>query len=333
MSADIFVPQSSPEDAVVHQLHTVTYLTGDKQTVEKIFLDGYGLTSTGWSRPSEDDLANLNTYLGIEPDLGWEACAFFKQGEGANVQIRVIVPDRETAQVRPAYDGLYPGGATMSFPINDLYAHEKHMAAIGVESTIGVKEMEFTSPTGETYVSAEIVYKAPENVFVMGVVRPDIFIPVGPVDPATGLGGSAYSARCIVEADATLAFFRDVLGFEIRRDVEFTVGEKSALLMPEGTTERFIQAFAPGSATGYLVLMDHQESTKPSPAPGYGPPNRGIAMWSFAAADLNEVYRRALDADIDVLSSPADYGSPFVPKGKSMILQDPDGFPIEIFEA
>lgn len=332
MTADIFVPQSSPEDALVGQLHTVTYVTSDKQKVEEIFLKGYGLDSSGWQRPAEKELENLNDYLGFEPSHSWESCVFFKSGEGANVQIRVIALDQETTRVRPAYDGLFAGGATMSFPINDLYAHEKHMASIGVESTIGVKEMEFTSPTGETYVSAEIVYKAPDNVFVMGVVRPDIFIPVGPVDPVTGLGGSAYSARCITATEPTLEFFHDVLGFEIRRDVEFTVGERSALLMPEGTTERFIQAFAPGSATGYLVLMDHQASTKQSPAPGYGPPNRGIVMWSFSAKDLSAVHKRASDAGIEIVKAPAEHQSPFMPETKSMILRDPDGFPIEIFE-
>lgn len=333
MTADIFVPESSPEDAIVGPLHTVTYVTKDKQKVEKIFLEGYGLDSSGWTRPSDEELANHNKYLGFDAGHSWEACVFFKSGEGANVQIRVIAMDQETPQVRPAYDGLYAGGATMSFPINDLYAHEKHMASIGVASTIGVKEMEFTSPTGETYVSAEIVYKAPDHVFVMGVVRPDIFIPVGPVDPATGLGGSAYSARCITAADATVDFFQNVLGFEIRRDVEFSVGEKSALQMPEGTTERFIQAFAPGSATGYLVLMDHQAATKPSPAPGYGPPNRGISMWSFAAKDLDAVHKRATDAGIEILQPPANHQSLFLSDSRSMIVKDPDGFPIEIFEA
>ncbi|GAB5486932.1 MAG: hypothetical protein Pars2KO_05020 [Parasphingorhabdus sp.] len=332
MTADIFVPESSPEDAIVGPLHTVTYVTGDKATVEKIFTQGYGLDNSGWNKPAGEELAALSSYLGFDESHNWECCVFYKSGEGANVQIRVIAIDDQTPMVRPAYDGLYAGGATMSFPINDLYAHEKHMNSIGVESTIGVKEMEFTSPTGETYVSAEIVYKAPDNIFVMGVVRPDIFIPVGPVDPATGMGGSAYSARCIAAADETVAFFRDVLGFEIRRDVEFTVGEKSALLMPEGTTERFIQAFAPGCASGYLVLMDHQEATKPSPAPSYGPPNRGIAMWSFSTKDLDAVHGRAVDSGIEVVHSPADYGSPNLSGGRSMILKDPDGFLIEIFE-
>lgn len=333
MSPDIFVPQSSPDDALVGQLHMVTYITADKQTVEKIFTEGYGLERSEWQRPIAGELADMNSYLGFDASHSWECCVFNKSGIGANVQIRVIAVDQQVSQVRPAYDGLYAGGATISFPIEDLHAHERHMASLGVESTIGVKEMEFTSPTGETYISAEIVYKAPENIFVMGVVRPDIFVPVGPVDPATGMGGSAYSARCITATEEMLDFLRNILGFEIRRDVEFTVGERSALLMPEGTTERFIQAFSPGSATGYMVLMDHHKATKISSARGYGPPNRGIGIWSFGTKNIDAVHRRAVEAGIEVFQSPAIYHIPCLPESKSMILIDPDGFSIEIFEA
>ena len=107
--------------------------------------------------------------LGFAPEHEWAATTYAKTGEGSNMQIRVIGLREETPLVRPAYEGLYQGGATMSFPIADLRAHEQRMLALGVESTMGVKEIEFTSPAGETYVSAEIVYKAPEFVFVMGV--------------------------------------------------------------------------------------------------------------------------------------------------------------------
>ncbi|MEP3226808.1 MAG: VOC family protein [Parasphingorhabdus sp.] len=332
MSVDIFVPQSNADDAIVGPLQMVTYVTDDRATVEKIFTQGYGLQNSGWHTLSDHKLVRANAYFGFEENQKWQSCTFYKSGAGANVQIRVMALETTAPLVRPAYDGLYAGGATMSFPINDLHAHEKHMMTIGIESTIGVKEMEFASPSGETYISAEIVYKAPDNIFVMGVVRPDIFVPVGPIDPATGMGGAAYSARCISAADDTIAFFRDILGFEIRRDVEFTVGERSALLMPEGTTERFVQAFAPGSASGYLVLMDHMESTKPSPASSYGPPNRGIAMWSFAAKDIEHIQQRAERSNIEIVHPAAVHDSLFLPEVRSMILKDPDGFLIEIFE-
>lgn len=332
MSQDIFVPTSKPEDALVGPLHTITYITADKEAVGNILTKGYGLDQEPWFDPSAGEYAVLNPYLGFAADDTWQSGVFFKQGEGGNARIRVICVDASKAQVRPAYEGLYKGGATISCPMNDMRAHEKVMSELGVESTMGVKEMEFTSPTGETYISGEIVYKMPEHIFLMGVTRPDIFVPVGPIDPVTGIGGPAYSARCVTNTDAIIEFLQTVLGYEVRRDVGFVVGEQSAINMPEGTKERFVQAFAPGASTGYLVFMDHGDATKSGPATTLGIPSRGIGMWSLPTNDIDEVHSRALAGGIDVVHGPAVFNSPFLTASRSMLLRDPDGFQIEIFE-
>jgi len=329
---DIFIPKSSPTDALVSPLHTVTYITNDKAGVDQMFQKGYRLHPTSWVRPSAAEYALLNRYFGFASEHSWEVCAYTKQGAASNVQIRVIHLDQETDVVRPSYDGLYTGGATISFPIVDLKSHGELMQSIGVDSTVGIKEMEFVSPTGETYISAETVYKAPENIFVLGVTRPGIFVPVGPIDDNTGIGGAAYSARCVVAADTINDFLENVLGYEIRRDVAFEVGERSAINLPEGTMERFVQAFAPGSSTGYLILMDHGEATKHSPAPDFGPPCRGIGIWTFATKKLDEVYEKALNADIEIVSAPANIQSPFLESSRTLLMKDPGGFPIEVYE-
>ena len=325
---DIFVPTSSPQDALVGPLHTVTYVTAEPDRLERILVEGYDLAGTGWVKAEEA----VKTYLGFASGQTVAINCFTKHGEGANIQVRVCSIAEQVDSVRPQYLGLYLGGATLSFPMRDLAAHEQRMRAINVESTIGIKEMSFSTPAGETYISAEIVYKAPDFAFLMGVIRPDIFIPTGPIDPATGVGGPSYSARCLNKADAVVAFFRDVLGYEIRRDTVFEVGERSALLMPQGTKERFIQGFAPGSRTGYLVLMDHGEATRPSPAAGFGPPHRGIVMWSFLTRDLAAVADRARGAGITELQPIQTRQIPGLGEASSLILADPDGFPIEIVQ-
>jgi len=326
---DIFVPESSPADALVNQLHTVTWVTSDPETMERALTSGYGLTGGGWSVPRGEE----KTYLGFSLDHDVRVNVFRKTATGANIAIRVVHIADDVDAVRPEYLGLFTGGATLSFPMNDLGKHEQRMKAIGIDSTIGVKEMDFTSPAGEVYTAAEIVYKAPDYAFLMGVTRPDIFVPTGPIDPETGIGGASYSTRCLHEAQQTMEFFRDVLGFEVRRDVVFEVGERSALLMPQGTRERFIQCFAPGSQTGYCVLMDHHEATRPSPAPGFGPPNRGIVMWSFLTRDLDEVRDRIAGHGVRILQDIAERASPGLPGGRTMIVEDPDGFPLEFGDA
>ena len=331
MAADIFIPDSSKEDAIVEALHTVTYVTGEKEGIEKAFVEGYGLQSSGWVSPLPSERQALNTYFGFSND-DWESCAFYKTGAGANIQVRAIYNPIKTPSIRHEYDGLIVGGATVSFPKEDLYSHERLMAKLGIKSTIGVKEMEFESPSGEVYVSAEIVYLGPEHTYLLAVKRPDIFVPVGPMDPVTGIGGAAYSARCVANADEVNEFLHSVLGFEIRRDVTFTVGERSALLLPEGVEERFIQAFAPGSSSGYLVIMDHGQNNRTSQAPDLASPHRGIVMWSFKTKDIDQVHDRAIEAGIEILQAPDERKTPHIPCRKTLLMKDPGGFLIEVFE-
>ncbi len=333
MSEDIFIPDSTPEDAIVGPLHTVTYVTSDKSGVEKALLQGYGLDTTGWMTPSAEQRQTLDPYFGFSASDDWETCGFLKYGSGSNVQVRVIHVDASTPAIRPELNGFYTGGVTISFPINDMAKHEKTMAGLGLPSTMGVKEMEFSGPNGETYISGEIVYPAPENIYLLGVKRPDIFVPVGPVDPENDIGGAAYSARNAANSDAVVEFLDKVLGYEIRRDMEFEVGEESALLMPQGAKERFVQAFAPGSQTGYLVIMDHYENNISSDAPHLGTPYRGISMWSFMSNNLDEVYQRAQAEGAEVISTPSCIASPFMPGSRTLLLKDPSGFPIEICES
>jgi hypothetical protein len=261
-------------------------------------------------QPTSESYEGLNNYFGFEKSSKWKYVRFDKQGAGKNIGIRVIHPDHLLPVIRPTYEGLYKGGATISCPIQDIPRHQAEMSELGIESTIGIKEMEFESPSGETYISSEIVYEGPDNIFVLGVTRPEIFIPIGPIDKDIGIGGVAYSARCITETDNTIDFFEQVLGFEIRRDVKFDVDNRSAINLPEGTTERFIQGFSPGSSSGYVVFMDHGEATKYREMDYYDAPYRGLVMWSFPTLNLNEIYERALKFGVEILHPPNNYKSP-----------------------
>lgn len=329
---DIFVPTSRKEDAIAGPLTMVTWVTSDAQQVSKILCNGYHQTHGEWMQPTSESYEGLNNYFGFEKSSKWKYVRFDKQGAGKNIGIRVIHPDHLLPVIRPTYEGLYKGGATISCPIQDIPRHQAEMSELGIESTIGIKEMEFESPSGETYISSEIVYEGPDNIFVLGVTRPEIFIPIGPIDKDIGIGGVAYSARCITETDNTIDFFEQVLGFEIRRDVKFDVDNRSAINLPEGTTERFIQGFSPGSSSGYVVFMDHGEATKYREMDYYDAPYRGLVMWSFPTLNLNEIYERALKFGVEILHPPNNYNSPALTAKKSFVLKDPDGFQIEIYE-
>ncbi|MEM1089762.1 MAG: VOC family protein [Pseudomonadota bacterium] len=328
---DIFVPKTSGADALVKQLHTVTYVTAEPERVTQILVEGFGLSPVESLPQGSSHPDAASRHLGFSSQDAWGATIFRKIGEGENVQVRLLSVEPQQAQVRRDHSGRDLGAVTLSFPMRDLVAHEQSMQHLDVASTIGVKEMEFASPDGQTYISAEILYKAPENVLLLGVRRPEQFVPVGPIDPATGLGGPAYSARCVANPDKLLEVLQGVMGFEIRRDAVFTIGERSGLLLPEGTQERFIQAFAPGAATGYLILMDHFDVAR-KPAASTAPPNRGLVMWSFETSDLDEVVRRAEALGLTILSPPGQRNSPGLPIGRTAVVEDSEGFPLEFFE-
>ena len=64
--------------------------------------------------------------------------------------------------------------------------------ARGFSSTVGITKMNFSRADGE-YTVSEVHYIAPDDTLVLGVDRGG-YTQVGPVNPATGIGGVAYSS-------------------------------------------------------------------------------------------------------------------------------------------
>lgn len=332
MSQDIFIPESKPEDALVGPLNTITYVTSDPDSLHKALVEGMGLKSSKWFSPSGHEKAVLDAYLGFEEKDNWKTCLFYRDDEGANIQIRAIHVDEQTPMVRPELHGGYLGGATIGFPLRNTHEREKRMESVGFPSSVGVKGLEFTSPAGETYVSEEVHFPCVENIYLLGVNRPDIFVPVGPIQEDAEIGAGAYSAICVEDSEATKEFYSNVLGYEVRRDMSMSVGPRSGIGLTEGIPERFIQAFAPGASTGYLVFLDHAEHKRtPDPLPSLGPASRGLTMWSFPTKNLAEVHRRAVAANVEILHGPAPIESPFLPKTETILMKDPGGCPVEVY--
>lgn len=324
MTADVFEPASSPDDAIVGPLHALTYVTAAGDALSEALTSGFELDCGDWHRDIDTDYLNVPS--------GARARAFFRSEPHENVAIRVVDVDSSQAQVRPEVSGRFLGGLSIGFPMSDIEGRERRLKPLGIDSVIGRKELEFESPTGQVYTSAEIHFVGPENIYLLGVQRPEGMPPVGPLPDGAAIGAPAYSARCVSDPSAVSGFFADVLGFEIRRDVNLTVGDRSGLRLEPGSEERFIQLFAPGATTGYLVLLDHYEATLDSPASHPGPPNRGIGMWTFASRRYDDVLERVRRHSIEILAESASAGSPLLGSRRSIVLADPENFPIEILE-
>jgi len=334
MSGDIFVAQSRPEDAIVGPLSMITYITADEAGAYKLFVDGMGLQASDWYVPAASERPDLDAHFGFKSSDSWKCRYFFRTDEGQNIQIRLISCGSDYPQIRPKVDGTYLGGLSIGFPLSNSDTREVHMRSVGFPSVIGVKRLEFSSPSGETYVSEEVHFTGPENIYVLAVKRPDIFVPVGPINTEDEIGAPAYSAICVADCDAAIAFYRDILGYEIRRDMTMEVGDNSGLKLRKGSSERFVQAFAPGANSGYLVLLNHGEDKKHAQSvEHFGPPYRGLAMWSFPSSDIHEVAGRAKASGVTIKQGLKTMQSPFLPETDMLILEGPNGFPVEIYAA
>ncbi len=206
----------------------------------------------------------------------------------------------------------------MGMPVSGQAKRASIVKAAGFTSVVGVTSMALPRADGSSYTVEEIHYKAPDGVLVLGIDR-GAMTPVGPIDAATGIGGPADASLVVGDLPRTEAFMKAVLRYEKRRDAIFaSSGPKGGLGLAEGQRFAFQQWFAPGSTTGYVILMKMLDRPVEPPQP-VGFVRRGIAMLTFDAVDLVDVADRAESVGVRIVAK----------DGGSVIMAMPDGFLVE----
>ena len=99
------------------------------------------------------------------------------------------------------------------------------------------------------------------------------------------------------DADASLAFFRDALGFEVRNQVEYG-GMHWNTVGPPGQPEVNVVLHPPGADPG--VTDEERRVIAEMMAKGT------YASLMLATPDLDEVFRRVRDAGGEVVEEPTD---------------------------
>jgi catechol 2,3-dioxygenase-like lactoylglutathione lyase family enzyme len=332
--SDALAPKTTDADAVTKQLHTTTLCTTDLETIKAFYGDGLGLRITG---PMELEPAVRDTQRalwGIPSDIGWQLYIMDRPGVPGTTQVRVLLLDRETPLIHTTWNPEEPGPFSMGFPTEDLEIWDPELRDKGWESLMPMSSYQIPRPDGSSYGIQETIFNAPDFMHAVTISRRDGMPQLGPVDPATGRGGPIYSAHVIENSDAVLAFYVDVLGLELRSDRQFkSSGSKGALGVPDGTEFRFSIVYAHGATFGHLLFLDYQGRLGlPSPGIEWRPPNRGMAMWSFAVRDMDEILARLETAGIEPFSAPVEYNSPSLGHHKSVTVLDPSGFMVELFQ-
>jgi len=320
----------------VGSLLMVTHVTGDPAATQHFYRDMMAMADvSGRAMPAAGQALQRELW-GLGGQARWSEQLYERPGLPQVPKVRVLAMDAPGPMIRPGMDVLREGGLSVGFAVRNRSEMEQCVVrgeALGIGTTAGITTIEFRRPDGSPYEALETHFKAPDEVYGLGVGRPEDLPPVGPIEADQMIGGPAYSAQVVNHADDEVAFYRDVLGFEVRRDVDLTSsGPAGGLGLEAGTVMRFLQLYAAGSETGYLVMLDFRDAGKP-PAGPIRPPGRGVAMWTFRADDLDAVLAAARAQRIEVLGGPVTLDSPLLGVHRAATLLTPHGFLVELVES
>lgn len=254
--------------------------------------------------------------------LGTIVTLYSRPAVAGAASVHVYSSAMASSPLRPEHVAYGAGGLAMGMAVADQATRERRVTAAGFTSVVGATSMTLPRGDGTTYNVSEIHYRAPDGVLVLGIDRGSMR-PVGPIDPATGIGGPAYASIVVDDLAGSERFMRDVLRYEKRRDAVFTsAGGKGGLGLADGQRFAFQQWFAPGASTGYVIVMKMLDRASPATGSG-GFGHSGLTMLGFDASDLTAVQQRAVAAGAHIVARPTA-GRP------ALLLAMPDGFLIEI---
>jgi catechol 2,3-dioxygenase-like lactoylglutathione lyase family enzyme len=329
---DPLAPRTSAADAATGPLHTATISTSDLAGSLRLYRDGLGMRVRGPLAVSDAVHKIQNTLWGMPPAQRWAMYLLDRPAVDAAVRIRLLVLEGTAPAVRASWDPREPAPFTLGFPTTNLPELDATLRRLGFESLAPMEQSQIPRPDGTKYGLLESVFKGPDKVHAVGVSRLDGMPQLGPVDSTTGHGGPAYSAQVVVNSDAIVRFYCDLLGLELRSDREWKSGPTSAIGLPAGTPFRLALISSPGASTGQLLLMDFRGGSAAPSGVDPRPPNRGLGIYSFAVRSLDATAAKLRAAGVTVVGGPISYDSPDLGPHRAMTVLAPNGVIVELFE-
>lgn len=324
-------PGNNIESRFASPLRIVTLITDDLGFTRHFLVNGLGLTMTGEIQLNDASRQTFSQAFDLEPLGRWQMFYAHRPTTGDEVAVRVIHAERKTPRHREDMNARTDGILAVGTAIANLDVHEPFMERLGIQSVAGVQELVLPRDGGGSYTVKEIHYAGPESAYFLGIDRPEGLPTVSAIDVAIGIGGPTYSSTMTEDPVAAATFFQELLGYEVRRDVVFESGGKEGgLHLTPGTEIRFIQMFAPGARTGWIIVMNAAADRVPSVVPPR-PPQRGLGAWSFFVPDLNEAASRLENMGRPYFG-PANVEDPALGPRRMLTTIAPNGQLIEVLE-
>jgi len=313
-------------------LHTATLCTNDLAAVKSFYVDGMLMQLDGPISLTEEQRASQAMMWGISEGTTYDFYHLYRSSVPSLIQIRLLVIKDEVPSIHKSYSSLELGPFSLGFPNMDQLGLDARLDDLGIQAMAPMQIGTIPRPDGTEYRYWETIYKGPDFLHCVGIERGDGEPQLAPCDPTSKMCGPGYSAQVIDHSDHFLSFMTDVLDMELRGDRYWEAAEGSALGVPEGTPFRFMLVYAKGAMQNHFLFLDFQKSEMIDAGIAPRIPNKGLACWTIPTNDINEVYRRAQDFKVEIISAPQEYDSPIFGKCKLFSMLAPNGFLIEIFE-
>ncbi len=202
---DPMAPRAGAAPTLCGPLERVTFMTNDAGSATQFMTQAMRMRLASEVERSGHDAQATRELWGLPASAAWRELSFASTDGRSGVTVRVIVmPGGEL--IRPGMESRLTGGLSIGFPAASLEETLARVTALGFESTAGIVRLTITRPDGSSYVSGEVLFRGPEQLYMLAVGRPADMTPVGPIDPATGMGGPAYSAVVVPDAAREIDF-------------------------------------------------------------------------------------------------------------------------------
>ncbi|MEZ5515516.1 MAG: hypothetical protein R3F58_16760 [Steroidobacteraceae bacterium] len=322
---DPMEPIADATGAITGPLSGALLVTRDLPGTKRAYVDGVGMTIEGPLPITPTTRALQRQLWQLPEDITWDLYLLTRPAVADSIRVLVIVPDCDTPVIRRSYDREETGPYALGFPLRDVPTLDERVTALGFKRTLpAVNHYELQLRDGTPYPITEASYEIADNNRLVLLSRGGGLPQNGTLDPATGLGGPAYSSLIVENVDAMERFFSEVLDYERRTSREWTNFQPRF---------RYVTLHAKGARTGNLGLVEYApEDRKPASGIAPRPPNRGLAGWSFAVTSLDEVMTRARDQHITVIATPVAIDDPRFGRVRMASVLAPNGFLIELYE-
>lgn len=267
----------------------------------------------------------------LPDDFDWTESVYCRKELPDVPLLRVLSSAQAASPVRPGMASRLEGGLSVGFAMRDLEPVVAHGAELGFETTAGIGALDMQRGDGSAYQALECHFRAPDDVYALGVSRPPDLAPVGPIETDRTVGGPSYTGQVMNHREDALSFYTDVLGYEVRRSMRVSgpVAEKG-LALPPGTAMDFLQLFAPGSTSGYFIVLDFGDAGQANDA--IAAPHAGVVMWTFPVKSIAAVADGAKATGCSVIAGPLSFETPYFGQYKALTVRTANGFVVECIE-